>query len=198
MLPDLPAIKDELLLLQLRYLRHQVHRRMPGINEAPQHTVHEGERTRIVRADASVEESEMKTAAAEMSIGETEASAMTTQERKAILDSIADDMARQISEHAFASINDTLEKAGQVVDNGGRKLDAEAMLVMLEKMQFDFDDNGQLKNLSIVVGPEMRERANAEFARLFTDPVLSVRYAALMQSKWADYRDREASRKLVG
>ncbi|PKO65768.1 MAG: hypothetical protein CVU22_18310 [Betaproteobacteria bacterium HGW-Betaproteobacteria-16] len=171
---------------------------MPGIGEAPQHVIHEGERTRIIRSDGSTEDSELKEASAEFVVRFDEAAEMSPQARAAKLDEIAESMARQISQHAFASINATLEAKGQVFDNAGRPLDAEAILATLEKLQMDFDQRGKPNGLSIVVGPEIAERTRREYQRLMTEPALRRKFEALIQRKRMDWRDREAARKLVG
>lgn len=198
MLPDLPELKSDFQTVLTRYLQEQVRRRMPGLNEAPQHVIHEGMRTRVVRADGTIEDRNLKKASAEIVIEASAASAMTAQERTTRLDAIAEDMARQISQYAFASLNATLEQAGQVVDRGGQRLDAEAILEVLEKMHLEFDDQGKLQNLSLIVGPQVVDRVKREFERFESEPLLKERYDALMQRKWVDWRDREAARKLVG
>lgn len=198
MLPDLPELKRDMNSLVSDYLRSEVRRRMPGIGEAPQHLIHEGERTRIIRSDGSTEESQLKQASAELVVRFDEAAEMSVQARTAKLDEIAESMARQMSQHAFASISATLDATGQVVDNAGRPLNADTILATLEKLQMDFDEYGKPNGLTIVVGPEIVERAKREFQRLMSDPALRQRYDALIQRKWMDWRDREAARKLVG
>lgn len=198
MLPDLPELKTDLHLVSMEYVRNQVKIRMPGLNEAPQHFIHEGERTRIVRADGSVHDGDLKRASSEISINFADVPRMSADERKAILDKLAEDMARQISEHAFATLNQTLEEAGQVHDQRGRPLDADGILATLEKLQMDFDEQGRPTNMTVVAGPQAAAHIRREFDRFDSEPRLKQAYEGLIQRKWMDWRDREAARKLVG
>jgi hypothetical protein len=198
MLPDLPELKSDLQRLANKYVRTEAQRRMGVFNESPQHQIHEGEQLRIIREDGSTDESELKTASAEIRIQSDEAPNMTPEAWRAKLDGLAEDLAQQMTEFFFATINKLLEEAGQVVNLGGRSLDAEGILQILAKLRIEFDENRQMKGMSIVIPPAIRDRAHTEFARLETEPDLAARYRDLMEKKWMDWRDREASRKLVG
>lgn len=198
MLPDLPELKSDLQLVLERYVRAEVQRRMPGLNESPQHQIHEGVRMRIVRADGTVDVTELHGASAEVRISAEETEVMTPEARQAVLDSFADDLARQISRHAFATINQTLEETGQSVNLGGQPLDAEGILQVIERLQIDFDEMRRPKGMSVVVPPAAGEATRRAFESLETDPKLKVRADALLEKKWMEWRDREASRKLVG
>ncbi len=198
MLPDLPELKNDLQRLANKYVRGEAHRRMGVFNESPQHQIHEGMRLKIVRGDGSVDESELKTASAEIRIQVEEAASMTPEARRAKMDALAEDLAKQMTEFFFATINEMLEEAGQVVNLEGRPLDAEGILQVFAKLQMEFDEKRNVKGMSIVIPPAIRERAQAEFEMLETEPDLKIRYNDLMEKKWMEWRDREASRKLVG
>jgi hypothetical protein len=135
---------------------------------------------RICRADGTVEETEMKEASAEMSLKFEAIPHMSVGERFAKLDEMADAMAKQMSEHLYGSLNDSLEKAGQVIDGKGKPFGVESVFAALEKMQVDFDQEGNPKGLQLVVGPALMPR---------------IREMAEQEKEW---RDREAARKLVG
>lgn len=173
-LPDLPELKADLQSVLTTYLREQVRRRMPGLNEAPQHLIHEGMTLRVVRADGTVEDSELKSASSEFNIEAAAAGMMTAEERMSKLDALAEDMARQTSQHAFASLNQTLEQAGQVVERAGQPLDADGILQMLDKMQMDFDEHGQPRNISVIVGPQVQFTVDeARDAKCWLSPACS-------------------------
>lgn len=198
MLPDLPELKLDLMRLLERYLRGEVYRRMPGLNESPQHQMHEGMRMRVVRGDGTVEENDLMAASAETNIAVAEAAVMSPTERKARLDMMAEDLARQISQHAFGAINRTLEEAGQVVNMGGKPLDAEGILQILDKLVLNFDDQDRPIGMSMVTGPDAHAAAERAFQELESNPEIYARYKELVQRKRMEWRDREASRKLVG
>src|SRR5437588_257339 len=101
MLPDCPALKNELQTVMLRYLRMQNHRRLGFFADIPRQIVHEGEILRMTRGDGSTEDSEMKAASAEMLMKLSDVPTSTPGERIAKLDRVAEEMAKQISEHMF-------------------------------------------------------------------------------------------------
>jgi hypothetical protein len=198
MLPDLPGLKLDIQRLLNAYLRTQINVRLGVFNKAPKHAMHEGNRMRVVRADGSIDESELKEASAEMVLKHEDAPRLTLRELGGKLNDIADQMARQISEHLFGRLNEAIERTGQVVDQKGKPLDAEAVFSALEKIQLDFDETGKHKELSIVVPPALAPKAKQVFEQIQSDPILRDRHEEIMLRKRMEWRDREASRKLVG
>lgn len=197
MLPDIPALRDDLSRAMSRHLDRLVQERVGPFARAPRHFIHEGAALRVIRSDGTGEESPLVEASAEVRIPFNEISALTPAKRAEHLEKIADDMARQMSAHMYASLNQTLEKAGQSVDAKGRPFSAELMLEVLEKMYLAFDDQGH-PEIELTIGPDLAPRAKEALDKLATDPALNARYEALMEQKRAEWRAREASRKLVG
>lgn len=198
MLPDLPKFKHELQSIFDQYLRRQVNIRLGVFNQSPKHIIHEGQEMRTSRADGSVAETNLKSASTEMTIKLEEIPTLSLDERVRRLDVLAEDMARQMSEHLFGTLNEDLEKAGQVVDRKGKPLDAEAIFEMIEKIQFDFNEDCETHNVSIVIAPSMREQMKEVMEQIETDPSLRKRHDKLMAKKRMEWRVREATRKLVG
>jgi hypothetical protein len=160
--------------------------------------IQEGNRMRTVRADGSIDESELKLASAAMSLKFDEIPRLTIKDRICKLNDMADQMASQISKHLFGTLNEVLDKAGQVLDQKGRPLDAEAVFAALENIELEFDETGKHKDLSIVVPPALAPKAKKVFEQIESDPVLRKRHEEIMIRKRMEWRDREASRKLVG
>lgn len=198
MLPDLVLLKKDLADVLMRYMRVQADRRLGTFADAAVHFLHEGDRSHIWQADDSIDDIEKKTASAEMTLAVADIPAMTLDERMRRLDQMAETMAKQKYEGLWASLNATLEHAGQVMDHKGKPLDAEAILAVLELIDIDFSRDGQQSPLTIVVPPNMGDAARIAFEQLERDPELKARHDALTQRKRAEWRDREAARKLVG
>jgi hypothetical protein len=139
----------------------------------------------------------LKEASGELSLKVGDIPALTLKERIAKLDKVADQMADQIGTHSLKTLSESLDKAGQVVDRKGKPFDAEAIFEVLEKLQIEFDESGKY-DLTILIPPALRPRAE-ELIRLFeTDKKLQKRHADIMERKREEWRDREAARKLVG
>jgi len=198
MLPDLQSLKRDIQRILDRYLQTQVHARLGVFNESPHHTIHEGNRLRTIRADGSVEDSNLKEASAEVMLKLDEIPQLTIEQRVAKINDMADKMAQQMNEHLFGALNATLDKAGQVVDQQGKPLDVDAVFKVLEKIQLDFDEAGKPDQLSIVVHPTLAPQAKLVFEKIESDPVLRERYEEIIVRKRFEWRDREADRKLVG
>ena len=135
MLPDLPGFKQDLQHILNRYLRKAINERLGVFADVPRHTVHEGKDMRIYRADGTVEDSGMKEASAEMTMKFEDIPHMTVADRIVKINEIADAMAKQMSEHLYTSLNESLEKAGQVVDGKGKPFGVESVFAALEMMQ---------------------------------------------------------------
>jgi hypothetical protein len=198
MLPDLPQLKSQMRDVLMRYVQRRAHGQLGLFNEVPKHIIHEGNATRVIRANGEVEESDLMTASVQTEINEKDAQNLTHNERMRILNDLADRMAREMSTKLYAALGETLDKAGQTVDNKGRPFDAEAILSIFKKMDFEFDNQGQPSMPQISIGPESIEAAKKAISQLQTDPIFKNRFETLMVEKQADWRDREASRKLVG
>ena len=166
--------------------------------DIPQHMIHEGDRLRVIRADGTVEDSNMKEASAEMTIQPDEVPTITVAERVARIDQVAGKMAQQMSTQLFGSLNESLEKAGQVVNGKGQPFSVETIFAALEKVQIDFDKEGNPKNLSFVIGTDLVPKMKEIVEQEKRDPEIKRRHDEIMMKKWIEWRDREAARKLVG
>jgi DNA-binding transcriptional regulator of glucitol operon len=198
MLPDLPKLKRDIRKRLDLYLRRQINARHGVFCEAPKHIIQEGDRMRIAREDGTIDESNLEQASAEMSLRAEEIPHMTIKERMAKLDDVADEIVRQQLKHLFQTVKDVCDKTGQSVDARGKTLDADVVLAIIEKMQLDFDDMGHHKEISVVVPPALTEQMKKVLEQIESDPVLRKRYEDIVMRKRIEWRDREASRKLVG
>jgi hypothetical protein len=194
-LPDLPRLKSDIQKVLMGYLRVKAHQNLGVFAQSPRHVAHEGNRLYTLRADGSETESEFAQATGELTVHLAEVPQLTIQERIAKLDAMADDMARQMSERLFGSLDEVLKRSGQSVDQEGQPLSAETILAALELIEMDFDKPPEL---SVVIPPALQEKAAIAFHNLKTDPVLNRRYEDLMARKRLDWRARETARTLVG
>ncbi|TDM05964.1 MAG: hypothetical protein C4K60_14905 [Ideonella sp. MAG2] len=198
MLPDLPLLKAELRDIYLRYVSRRAHSQLGVLSEAPRQVVHEGQLTRIERASGETEDIGMHKASVELSLGLEQAEAMPLQERLRVLNELADGMAAQMTDKLFTSLHETLDRAGQTVHNRGRPLDVQTLLQMLDLIELDFDSNGRPRFPVIQVGAAMAGAWERVFNQLQNDPTALAKLDQLLAEKKANWRDREAARKLVG
>lgn len=198
MLPDLRSVKFDLQLVHMDMIS-KLSRKLTGIlSVIPRHVINEGGSMRTLRADGSEEESSMNSVQAELVIDINSVPTMTPDQRYSHLEKLASDMAQGMSRRLYESLGDSLDKAGQTVSADGKGFSPELILQLLEKMELDFDGNGEIKNLCITLAPSQREQFITAQRLLQTDPVLRAKHEKLIAKKKESWRDREASRKLVG
>jgi hypothetical protein len=70
----------------------------------------------------------------------------------------AETMKEQASKMMIETMTKAVQEIGNVVDNGGRPFDFEALLRALEKVQIDFDDEGKANMPSVVLHPDQMEK----------------------------------------
>lgn len=195
MLPDLPKLKVEIRDACMRYVSLHAHARIGLFSEVPRHVVHEGLSMRVERANGDAEETRMMQASAETSLQKSEVESLTQDQRLTILRNLGDQMAESMAGKLYASLTESLDRAGQSVSANGRPLDGETVLLALEKLEIDFGKDGMPKMPSFSGDVQA---LRAAFVQISNDPSLSARYANLIEQKRTNWRDREASRKLVG
>ena len=197
MLPNIPSLKAELQEILSRYIRVESHRKLGALSLSPVHIIHEGDQMKTLRADGSVDVSEMKKASGQVAIPVEKVGKLSNDDRVELLEKITDEMAQQMAVHLYGVIDEVLEGAGQVV-NGKNMTPAESMLAMFEKMQIDFDEQGNIKDLVISAGAQALEGIRKAEAEMRSNPELEQQWENLLERKRGEWRDREAARKLVG
>jgi hypothetical protein len=88
--------------------------------------------------------------------------------------------------------------ASQSVQATGRSLTAELILELFEKMEMEFNADGTAQSLNVMGGLFTPERLKEVEEEIRKSHDLAVKFETLFQKKRAAWRDREASRKLVG
>lgn len=198
MLPDLKAVKRELQRVHIEQVAALAHQRLGVFAVIPRHVIHEGDGMLTRRADGTVEESGFMHAQAETSISIDAVPMMTPEQRAAVLDGLAEQMARALSTGLYSSLDQTLRDSGQVVEARGEKFGPETIFAMLEKVEIEFDQDGAMKNMCLTAGPSAKPVIESAFRQIQNTPELLERYELILAKKRERWRDREASRKLVG
>lgn len=199
MLPDLPKLKADIAQVFHPVFKNRVNAYLGVVGEAPRYFIKEGRNPVTLRPDDSRDETTLKAASAETIFKVEEIPCLSVEQRIARLDTAAREMASQISTHAFETINKAVDKVGNTIDAKGKPFSAESIFEVLEKIHLDFEDDGvKPKELTVVIPPELAERAKEVMEKMHQDPELSNRYNEIIEKKRKEWRDREAARKLVG
>lgn len=195
-LPDIPKLKSDIDHRFILWFKNCLNNYLGVVGEAPRCIIKEGRNSVILRPDSSRDETKLKEASAETIFKREEFPSLSVEQRKTKLDIMAREMARQISLHAFATIQEAADSVGNVVH---AKFSPEAVFELLEKMQIDFEEDGvEPKELFVVFPPELANHGIETIKRILNDTELSKRYKEIIDKKRMEWRAREASRKLVG
>ena len=199
MFPDLPKLKADIAQVFQVIFKNRLNTYLGVVGEVPRYYIKEGRNPVTLRPDASRDETTLKAASAETIYKLEEIPYLSVEQRIARLDDAAREMAEQISSHAFSTINDAVDKVGNVVDAKGKPFNAEAVFEVLDKIQMDFDEDGvKHKEITVVIPPALTTRVKETMEHIHQDPILSNRYKEIIDKKRMEWRAREASRKLVG
>lgn len=198
MLPDLPRMKKDIAELFQIIFKNRLNAYLGVVGEVPRYIIKEGANPVTLRPDDSRDETKLQAASAETNFSIEEIPRLSVEQRITKLDDAAREMASQISSHAFATINEAVDKVGNVVDAKGKPFSPEAVFEVLEKIQLDFDEDGKHKEITVVIPPALSDRARETLIQLHSDPKLSLRYQEIIEKKREEWRAREAARKLVG
>lgn len=199
MLPDLPKLKTDIAQVFQTIFKNRVNAYLGVVGEVPRYYIKEGSNPVTLRPDASRDETKLKAASAETIFQVDEIPCLTVEQRIARLDAAALEMANQISSHAFSTINEAVDKVGNVINAKGKQFSPEAVFEVLEKIQLDFDDDGiKHKEITIVIPPALTDRVKETLELIHQDPELSKHYEDIIDIKRMEWRAREAARKLVG
>lgn len=197
MLPDFPSTKREMEKILTAYFARQVRKRCPGFEDVARYRMFEGRRDAISREGEVAEETKMFEAGAEMTISADEVARFDMKGMKAKMDEAAEKMAEQMTKHFYAALSEICEKSGQVTKGGGG-FTADKVLEALDKIHIDFEPDGTPHLPSIHIAPSQFEALRAALEKLATDPEYTKKHEEMMERKFRDWCDREASRKLAG
>lgn len=199
MLPDLPKLKADIAQVFHMVFKNRVNEYLGFVGEVPRYIIKEGSNPVTLRPDDSRDETTLQAASAETIFKLEDIPNLSVGERIDRLDTAAREMANQISSHAFATINEAVDKAGNVVDAKGKPFSPESVFEVLEKIQMDFYDDGvKHKEITVVIPPALTDRVKDTMEQIHQTPELSKRYEEIIDNKRMEWRAREAARKLVG
>lgn len=106
---------------------------------------------------------------------------------------IANDIALEKNRIIHDTLMRTCEDFNQKVDYKLKPFEPEMLLECIEKLVVDFDENGKMEGLSIVLSPNIRDGFIKKMDKALKDPDFKIKHDELIEKKRLEYRDREAS-----
>jgi hypothetical protein len=203
MLPDFPELKADLSMAISAYFKQRVAIHLGALSKIRHNYVFEGPRDdnhghEIVRSSGEIESSGLKLMSAELSILADELPKMTLDQVLHKVDEAAQKVASQLAKLAYQRISEAVEQVGNSIDAKGKRLSAELILELYSTVEIDFDRNGKPKMPTFHVHPKMTEALKLALSELENDIELNRELKQIITNKKEEWREREASRKLVG
>ena len=191
MFPDLLKTKEKLQKMLNQEMKKARLLHMGPLADVPVSMIFEGNKNVVIRADSSIEETNLEKMTTELQVKFEEVEKMS---HEMVLDKIngtAEEMAVKTSELFFERLTKITDETGNVVSSDGAPFSIDLFLEMLEKMEIDFDESGKPSGLSFVPFTSSISRV---ISQAETDP----RYQAVIERKREEWYAREGNRKLVG
>lgn len=196
MLPDILKTKAD-IARQLRLRIRSVARNLnPFLRMGTTVIQHEGFTHSYEQMGAGIVEESLKEHAIPIEIKFSEVPDLIGDRLTAKVDAIADELARRTSQDAYKKLDESTGKVGNWIDAGGQPLTQDLYLGMMEKMEMDFEENGE-PAFSLIMHPSMAEVVRKRMEEWENDKDFQQRYNKLIRAKREAWRDRESDRKLV-
>lgn len=198
MLPDYPKTKklfNEVFLEKVALVRDLY---MGELNQIRKTRIHEGSLTIFEREDGSSQEMspQQREVKGQLKLDPKNLANVSREDMESFIHQLGKDLAIQMKNVVFETLNQELTKAGQVSTEGLSQIDK--IFEMYEKCSFNFDANGFPIMPQLYAGSiETREVIRELFNQIISRNDLSERFIDIMNRKRNSYYDREASRKLV-
>lgn len=109
---------------------------------------------------------------------------------------VAKRMSEQITDQMVKAMDHATQMTGNIVNVKQVSETSNPILEMIEKIEIDFNKQGQPIIPSIVVSPDQSEKTK-EYLKDLQRPEMQEKYQKVMARKWREWLDRENSRKLV-
>jgi hypothetical protein len=197
MLPDFPKLRIELSRKLRSDFKKQTDLRAPIVAEIKVVAQHEGKGGSYETEDGEIKRIEPQQVSVPVNSPVASSPSFGYEDALRTIHEAADEMARKQTKMLFATLHEAVEEVGNSLDAEGQPLSAELILKMWERIQLDFDEQGNPKMPTLVFNPIQHQRVEEQFRRLATEPDLMKRRREIMNRQRLDWYDRESHRKLV-
>ena len=198
MLPDFLKVKEKIeIMLDYSFMQALLSHLGPVAN-VPISLSFEGNKTILIRADGSVAEMDPKKATAELQINFEEFEKINDAGVLNKIDSTAEKIAGQQAKSFYEEVGKAAEQVGNVVSADGKPFSMDLFFEGLEKIDIDFDEDGNPSGLMCPVSPALYPSVVKAVEQAKADPEMDKRFDAIMERKKEEWRVRESNRKLVG
>ena len=197
MLPDFPKIKRKWTAKFVQLVRSQVNN-ASFVSQIKKVRYFEGDGMKVTDATGEIEESNYKKISEELDINSQDLIERGPFAFMEGLEKLARDLSSQQTQMIFESLDKTTAKTGNIVNSGGQEINPDHFLLLLEKIELEFREDGQLRPPTFVLPtPKDCERLNEKLPEWEKNEDFKRKFIELMERKKQEWNDRESHRKLV-
>ena len=193
----IPGLEGELESLVAKFLEDEIRSHNPGFGDVERHRVFEGDHSSITRPNGDQDDTIYRESSAASEIPSEKILYSSLPQILACFAPAIKEMAGDQASLFFEVMDNATKKTGNVVDGKGKPISFDLILETLEKIQIDFDQNGDPLMPTMMISPAMRPRLE-ELMRHPDRDQFERKQKQLIDKKRLEWRDREANRTLVG
>ncbi len=195
MLPDLPKSRKALDGFWLDLVNRSRAAAGPLAASISNRIQREGDEAEFQTVQGQTRGVNYKKLSAEVSVRSDQGCGLTLEQYCKKAEEAGQAVAQQMSKMVVAGIEEAVKETGnEVVMRGG--LTPDGFLDMLQKVEMDFDENGQPLG-QFYAGSAMMQEIARKVPEWNADPHLRARHEDIIQKKREEFREREARRRLV-
>lgn len=158
----------------------------------------EGNKMGITREDGSQEVTPLQTLEAGLNISLKEYEKLKPQDIFEQVKAQMRELQIQKSKTLFEKVQQACESVGNTFDLKGGPLTPDFLIESFRKLHIEFEDDGSPRLPTLVGGSEAKKAFEPVLKEIQENQELAKKFAAMIEEKRREWRDRENSRKLVG
>lgn len=197
MIPDFPKEKQKISSMWNQYLNSKMTELTGPMNLAQTYRHYEGNQWQLTRTDKTIDDSNYMEISSNLSIENDEIPKLTSKQIKEKLDKVAEDMASQLMQNVIGKIAQAADSVGNSINANGKPFSPELFLQLLECMDHSFAEDGTWLPPTLIVAPDFMKKNKPIIEGFENDTNFLVKRDSIINRKREEWRDREASRKLV-
>jgi hypothetical protein len=196
MLPQLTKTQTFIDELGNETLFDAMYQAGPLLLEISSYQQHEGASGSFQLTSGEIEPIDFKKSSVEMVSPAEPGRGKSLKDILAVMAKGGSEMGAKMQDHIIKGVEAATEKVGNVVQIKNGVITPEAFFEMMEKVEIDFDENGQSQS-SWCLPPEMAAEFEKNYQAWQQDPQLKGKLVEIEEKKKEQFRARETNRRLA-
>lgn len=174
-----------------------VNAKMPLMELGQHHIIHEGEHYYYHTLDGRQKDGTPREHDSGFEISRDRVPEMGLTEIQDVLEKAAAEMATNMSKHLFSVLDEDIQSTGNMVDANGKQFSPQLLLDAFEKIDLEFDENGEPHYPQLIVGPDLADYIKLNMKEWEKNEEFTKRLSEIILIKKEEWYDRESDRALV-